>query len=162
MDQIIARQFNKEDVNQLWQLMYELALFEGYDRDFMVTEESLVTHGLCEQPKFHCFVAHESEEDELLGMAVVHRIDWTFDLKPTLVLKELYVKADARGMKVGENLMKAVAKHANQIGAARVKWLVLNDNDKAKGFYKKIGASVDTVWENWQVDEAVISKLSNE
>ncbi len=158
---IKIRPFIQQDVKALWQLMYELAVFENYDEQFKITEESLVKYGLNESPRFHCYVAHKANSHDLLGMAVLYHINWTFDLKPTVVLKELYVKASARGQNVGQLLMQAVARHAKHIGAPRVKWLVLSNNPKAKSFYQKIGADHDQVWENWQLNETAINDLTD-
>lgn len=157
---ITVRPFIQQDLKQLQQLMYELAVFEGYAAQFTITENDLETYGLTTNPRFYCFVAHASNSDQLLGMAVVHLINWTFDLKPTMVLKELFVKATARGNNIGMHLMKAVAQHAKHHQAPRLKWLVLKNNLKAKNFYQKLGATEDIVWVNWEMNELALDDLS--
>jgi GNAT superfamily N-acetyltransferase len=84
-------------------------------------------------------------------MAVHYAVSWTYDLRPTLVLKELYVDERARGSGVGKALMTAVIDEGRRIGAARLQWVVLARNDDAKRFYGRFGARHDHVWEPWRL-----------
>ncbi len=45
-------------------------------------------------------------------MAVTYIIPWTYDLKPTVILKELFIHESARGEGIGKALMKRVASYA--------------------------------------------------
>jgi GNAT superfamily N-acetyltransferase len=101
-----VRPFQAADAPQLLELMQDLAAFEGYGGQFAVTARELVVHGLV-GARFGAFVAAEPGH-RLLGMAVHYRIPWTYDLKPTLVMKELFVAERARGRGVGRALMAAV------------------------------------------------------
>ncbi len=51
-------------------------------------------------------------------MAVFYLLPFTYDLRPTLVLKELYVDAPYRDRGVGEQLMAAVAQSARRLAVA--------------------------------------------
>lgn len=145
---ITTREFQLEDVPQLLQLMKDLAVFEGYINDFKVTEADIIDAGLCENPSFRVFVA-VTISGELTAMAVTYVIPWTYDMKPTVVMKELYVKPDWRGQKLGEKLLGVVYAFANQIEASRIQWTVLKTNENAKRFYEKNGGTSDDVWELW-------------
>lgn len=158
---VCIREFVDTDSKEVIGLMRELAVFERYDKHFKVTEADLNQYGLSEKPIFKCFVAETNEHKKLLGIAVFYPIEWTYDLKPTLVLKELYVKPSARGQSVGIKLMQAVCQYAKEIGAVRIKWLVLKDNHRAKKFYKGLGARKDNKWENWQLNHESIANLSS-
>jgi ribosomal protein S18 acetylase RimI-like enzyme len=87
----------------------------------------------------------------LLGMCVLYAIPWTYDLKPKLVMKELYVRESARGHGIGRALLQGAMTHARQCGASSLIWTVLKDNDRAKRFYRDNGASEDPIWDNWGV-----------
>lgn len=137
-----------EDVPNALRLMRKLAVFEGYIDDFRVTEAALEDGAFAQAPSFTVFVVGAPGEP-LLGYAVTHQIAWTYTLKPTIVLKELYVVEGARNRGVGEALFQRVVSEAKASGAASLEWLVLPDNHRAKAFYRRLGAKADTSWERW-------------
>jgi GNAT superfamily N-acetyltransferase len=153
------RAFQKRDIPQLLELMKALAILEGYIDQFAVTARSLEDHGLGSNPRFGVLVAVASS-GSLLGMAVHYTIPWTFDLKPTLILKELYVSDATRGSGVGQALIKALAQEAKRVGAPRIKWTVLDANVPAQKFYANLGGRCDQEWQSWYLDEAAIAALS--
>lgn len=146
------RIFTVEDVSDLLQMMRDLADFEGYLDSFCVKDADLIKYGLCDQPLFYAWVCEETDNNTLCGMAVTYVIPWTYDLRPNLVLKELFVKPKFRGLGVGELLMKQVMQQAKQMNASKIKWTVLNDNDAAVIFYQHMGAKPDQKWQNWKID----------
>lgn len=138
------------DAGPLLALMRELARFEGYAEYFKVTAADLLARGLAPgaAPEFVAFVA-ERAGGGLLGYAVVVENAFTFDLRPTLVLKELYVREDARGTGAGSALFDQVLAHGRVRGAGRLKWDVLPANEPARAFYRRAGGAPDTDWERW-------------
>ena len=137
------------DAPQLLSLMRGLARFEGYDDRFAVTVEALLERGFSPDrpPEFTAWVAEI--DGTLVGYAVIYVIPYTFDLRPTVVLKELFIDESARGRNFGNGLMSAVIEHARTMNARLIRWQVLPENDAAKNFYRQHGASVDADWENW-------------
>jgi GNAT superfamily N-acetyltransferase len=61
-------------------------------------------------------------------------IPFTYDLRPTAVLKELYVAEDSHSEGLGQPLMHAVAEWAFIREAGRLKWDVLMGNQPAIRF----------------------------
>ena len=57
-------------------------------------------------PEFFAWVAEL--DGALVGYAVIYVIPFTFDLRPTVVLKELFIEEAARGREFGHGLMSAV------------------------------------------------------
>lgn len=137
------------DVGAVLVLMRALAVFEGYDDKFRVTEADIVDHGLGPSPRFGVFVADVDEA--IVGIAVHYLIPWTYDLKPVVVLKELYVAEAARGMSIGHALVKRLRDYAVGIGASAIKWTVLQTNMPAKAFYRSLDGRADEIWELWQL-----------
>jgi GNAT superfamily N-acetyltransferase len=144
---VVVRPGERRDVPEMLVLMRALAVFEGYIERFRVTEADLIEHGFGSAPRFGAFVAEHA--GKIVGIAVHYQIPWTFDLKPTVILKELFVAEDARGRGVGHALFDRLRAHAVEIGAARVSWTVLADNDPAKRFYEGVGGAPDSIWEPW-------------
>lgn len=138
------------DVDRLLELMRGLARFEEYIDDFAVTRESVLEHGFGEERLFTSFVAEQ--DNDLVGMAVVYTIPWTYTLRPKVVLKELFVEEAARNLGAGKALMAAVVSHARSIDAAELIWTVMEGNREAEGFYRSLGASPDLKWNNWSLN----------
>lgn len=82
-------------------------------------------------------------EGVIVGIAVHYLIPWTYDLKPVVWLKELYVTEAARGMGVGHALVEQLRQHAIGFGASAIKWTVLKSNIPAKAFYRSLGGQPD-------------------
>jgi GNAT superfamily N-acetyltransferase len=140
------------DAPQLLSLMQGLARFEGYHERFAVTVEALLERGFSPDrpPEFTAWVAELDRA--LVGYAVIYVIPYTFDLRPTVVLKELFVEERARGRNFGDGLINAVLEHARTLNARLIRWQVLPDNAAAKNFYRRQGGAVDVDWENWYID----------
>ena len=145
--------FQREHVPELLALMKGLAAFEDYRDAFAVEERDIIERGLAPEPEFYAKVAVSAEET-LLGMAVYYLIPYTYDLHPDLVLKELFVHPDARGMGIGQALMRDLVETATKNDCKRIKWLVLSTNEPAKHFYKTLGGQRDEKWELWQLQVA--------
>jgi GNAT superfamily N-acetyltransferase len=149
---VTVRTAGPADAEALLRLMGELARFEGYGAHFKVTTADLLSRGLAAAgpAQFTAFVAQRTDE-ELIGYAVVVETPFTFDLRPTLTLKELYVRETARGTGAGSALFERVRAHGRERGAGRLKWDVLPGNEPAKSFYRRLGGAPDHDWERWIV-----------
>jgi len=147
-----VREFRENDAPQLLNLMRGLAEFEGYIDDFCLTESDLIENGPEGSRKFSAFVVPSANQSSLLGVAVTYIIPWTYDLKPVLVLKELFVVDEARDCGIGELLMKRVIVYGLELEASKVQWVVLSNNERAKSFYRRSGGVQDPVWQNWVID----------
>ena len=145
-----VRRAARGDVDRLLELMRGLARFEEYIDDFAVTRESVLEHGFGDDRLFTAFVAER--DDDLVGMAVVYTIPWTYTLRPKVVLKELFVVEEARNMGAGKALMAAVTAHAKAIGAGELIWTVMDGNYAAGDFYRSLGATPDLKWHNWSLN----------
>lgn len=159
---VTVRLANAGDAEALLQSMERLAEFEGYKADFRVTTKELLARGLAasQGQEFLAFVA-DCAAGGLSGHAVVQEIPFTFDLRPTLVLKELFVAAADRSRGVGTALMEAVIAYARRRGCGQLRWLVLPGNDAAKGFYERFGGAIDSAWENWVLNPSLTSASPN-
>jgi GNAT superfamily N-acetyltransferase len=134
------------DCPALLELMRGLAEFEGYLDQYSVTVQDLEQRGFPTSgaPEFHALIAEVN--GELTGMLVYYFIPFTFDLRPTLFIKELFVPKQARGQHIGEKLFTAVREIAIRENCGRIKWDVLHDNVTAQRFYERQGARHDARW----------------
>jgi len=141
-----------EDCPALLELMRGLAEFEGYLDQFTVTLHELKQRGFPEsgKPEFHTLVA--GENGGLSGMLVYYFIPFTFDLRPTLFIKELFVAKQARGKHIGEALFTATREEAEKRKCGCIKWDVLHDNHAAQRFYERQGAKHDVRWLGYKLE----------
>lgn len=142
------REARIQDVPVLLSLMTELAQFEGYAEDFAVTE-SWLTQKIKQGNSDNFGVFLLESDQSVCGYASLYQIDFTYTLKPTLVLKELYLQPEARHSGGGKLLFDRLVQYGSEIGARKLTWQVLPDNDRAKSFYRKNKGQPDTNWEIW-------------
>ena len=125
----VIRKAAEADIPKLLPLMRELAEFEKYAEDFTVTEELLREQGFRRSPPdFHCLIAEEG--GELVGFLVYYFVPFTYRVKPSLIIKELYIAKRHRSRGVGKLLMKAAAKEAAHAGCGMIKWWVAKWNER--------------------------------
>lgn len=151
---INIRKARKEDMSEVLKLIKELASFEREPNAVELTIEDLVRDGYGAQPEFVCFVAEMKGIIE--GMAIVYKRYSTWK-GVILHLEDLVVSKDNRGLGIGEGLFNTVVKYANEIGAKRMSWEVLDWNQPAFDFYNKKGAKMMDDWRVVHLDEQGIN-----
>ena len=138
------------DTELLLGMMRELATFEEYLDAFAITAEELQWRGWPESgaSQFTAVVA-ELPDGGLAGYAVGYCVPFTYDLRPTMVMKELFVRSSCRGSGVGGALFAEMRARAEASGCGLLRWAVLPSNERAKEFYRNHGGSPDPKWEYW-------------
>jgi GNAT superfamily N-acetyltransferase len=96
------------------------------------------------------------------GFALFFHNFSTFEGKPGIYLEDLFVRPAARGSGLGKALLAHLAMLATQRDCARLEWSVLDWNEPAIGFYKKLGARLMDDWTVMRVDGANLSRLGAE
>src|SRR4051812_43166475 len=150
MQQLVTvRDATSQDAEGLIDLMRALAQFEGYLDRFTVTSRDLVERGFNpnREPQFHVAVAESGPH--LIGYALTYLVPFTFDLRPTLVLKEFFVSPAQRGGGVGHRLFREVLERGKRVNARLLRWQVLPSNRRAASFYRSFGGQIDGDWDNW-------------
>lgn len=146
------------DVPALIGLMSALAEFEGYLDEFRVNEAELLARAFGEAAQCQIFVVEQ--EGILAGYAVVLEIAFTFDLRPTALLKELYIEPSSRSGGIGKVLMTCIARWALSRGMGRLKWDVLAGNENAERFYRRLGGQPDRKWIAYHMDYENLERLA--
>jgi GNAT superfamily N-acetyltransferase len=139
-----------EDAAALIGMMRALAAFEGYLPRFRVTAHDLHTRAFGPGAQCGILVA-QGEDGRLAGYAVWLVQAFTYDLRPNLTLKELFVEQAQRHRGVAADLLAGVRREAERIGAGQIAWLVLPDNEAAKRLYRRFGGAPDPDWEHWRL-----------
>lgn len=137
------------DVAPLHELMLDLAAFEGYSDEFAVSADDLLRLGFRpdHEPDFDCVVAEMN--GALAGYALTYVIPFTYDLRPSVVLKELFVRPEFRSQGLGSQLFATVVEQSRVRNARLLRWQVLPSNHSAKRFYLRHDGRPDRQWESW-------------
>lgn len=143
MSDLTVRDLCKKDTLRVLELMHELAVFEGYQDEFAVTESAL--NSLCfKQKRFNVLVAEK--DDRVEGILVYFFQPFTYDLSPWLIIKELYISSRFRRSGLGHALFDEAYARCHKAGGKKMKWEVLNSNSQAQDFYISKGASLAEDW----------------
>ncbi|MDP0495384.1 MAG: GNAT family N-acetyltransferase [Verrucomicrobiota bacterium JB024] len=139
-----------EDMEQVLNLVQELADFEKEPDAVEVTKGDLIKDGFGEQKMFQCFVAET--EKGIVGIALVYPRYSTWK-GPVIHLEDLIVSENMRGTGLGTALLDQVVKYGAELGVKRISWEVLDWNEPAIDFYEKKGANVLRDWDVVHLDE---------
>lgn len=138
------REARESDVNQIRQLILELAEYERSADAVKVTPDQLRAALFGAHPAAYALVAEAA--DEVVGFALYFLNFSTWEGVHGIYLEDLYVRPQHRGTGLGKALLQALAEIALTRGYARFEWWVLNWNTPAIDFYTGLGATAMDEW----------------
>lgn len=147
------------DVAVIARLIRELAEYERAPNDAVATEEGLREVLFGDKPSAEVLIAREGEE--AVGFAVYFFNFSTWLGRPGLYLEDLFVRPEDRGKGYGRALLVALAQIARERGCGRMEWAVLDWNEPAIQFYKKLGAAPMNEWTVFRLTQENIARLAN-
>jgi len=130
-----------------------LALFEKAPEKVTNTVEQMKA----EKDYFNCLVAI-NEEGEIIAICLYFFAYYTWVGK-SLYLDDLYVLEPYRRHGIAAALLNELFEIARRERCNRVRWQVLDWNEHAIQFYKKIGATIDNEWINCDFDRKGIMEF---
>ncbi|MBS0624472.1 MAG: GNAT family N-acetyltransferase [Verrucomicrobia bacterium] len=128
-----------KDVDTLFELICELATFEGNPFPF-VTKENLAWYGFGPSPRFQAELAET--ERGAVGYALYSYGFSANKGTPFLYIDDLYVKESERGQGIGKALLDRLAELALENGCCRMEWHAFDWNEKAIDFYQHLGGAL--------------------
>jgi GNAT superfamily N-acetyltransferase len=134
------------DVALLKDFIYELAEYEREQGQVVITEADLVRDGFGPQPKFRALIAEWDRR--AAGYALFFGFYSTWEGRPGLFLEDLFVRQAFRGKGIGKALLANVAGIARRENCYGVRWEVLDWNQPAIDFYKRLGATFLDQWKS--------------
>src|SRR5712691_2842048 len=146
------------DVPIILQLIRDLATYERAPSEVAATEEQLVDVLFGERPVAEVVLAFEDRSP--VGFAVFFHNFSTWLGRPGLYLEDLFVKPEVRGKGYGRALLVYLAKIARDRGCGRMEWAVLDWNEPAIEFYRKLGAKPMDEWTVFRLARDGIAKLA--
>ena len=145
------------DVAQILELIKALAEYERLSHVVEADEDRLRRTLFGERPAAEVLLAYEGSE--CVAFAVFFTNYSTFLAKPGLYLEDLFVKPHARRKGIGLKILKHLAATARERGYGRMEWSVLDWNEPAITFYKKIGAIPMHDWTLFRLTGKALSEF---
>lgn len=132
------------DVPLILAFIRELADYERALGDVEANEASLTKTLFGEKPQAEVVIGREGETP--VGFALFFSNYSTWRAKHGIYLEDLFVRPEFRGKGYGAALLTHLAKLAVERDCGRLEWSVLDWNEPAIGFYKKLGAVPMSEW----------------
>ena len=140
------RAANRNDVALLKELICELAEYERERERVVITEADLARDGFGPQPKFRALIAEW--DGQAAGYALFFGFYSTWEGRPGVFLEDLFVRSQFRGKGIGRALLANVAGIARRENCYGMRWEVLDWNQPAIDFYKRLGATFFDQWKS--------------
>lgn len=148
------------NVPQIIEMIREFAEFEKLSEFCEVTEENLRDAMFSKNPCVEGLMAFDG--DEPIGYALFYENFASFRGQRGLYLEDLYVKSEYRGRKIGEAFLRKLAQIAASRNFRRIDFMVLDWNEPAIEFYKKLGAAMDESERHFKFTDQAFVKLSED
>jgi GNAT superfamily N-acetyltransferase len=148
----------ERDVPLILQLIKDLAEYERMSDEVVATEQGLRESLFGARPAAEVIIAYAG--DTPAGFALFFHNYSTFLGKPGLYLEDLFVVPEFRGHGYGRELLQKLAAIAVERGCGRFEWSVLDWNEPAIGFYKRLGARLMEAWKIFRVTGDALADLA--
>jgi GNAT superfamily N-acetyltransferase len=143
---ISIRPASVRDAPLLSALICELAEYEREREQVVMTEADLARDGFGPHPKFRALIAEWNGQSA--GYALFFGFYSTWEGRPGLFLEDLFVRQDFRAKGIGKALLATVAAIAQRENCYGIRWEVLDWNQPAIDFYKRLGARFLDQWKS--------------
>ena len=152
------RPASEADVPVIYSFIKKLAAYEK------LTHEVVATEMLLRETLFGSLRTAEVAigycEEKPVGFVLFFHNYSTFLGRPGLYIEDLFVDEAYRRRGLGRALLLYVAQLANARRCGRLEWAVLDWNEPAINFYKKLGAVAMNEWTIYRVTGEALSKLA--
>ena len=150
----------ESDVPLVLDFIKGLADHERLAHEVVATEELLRRTLFGERKVAEVLLAFDGED--AVGFALFFHNFSTFLGRPGLYLEDLFVRPEARGRGVGRRLFVELARIARERECGRLEWWVLDWNESAIGFYRKLGAVAMDEWTVYRLTGDALARLAEE
>jgi GNAT superfamily N-acetyltransferase len=132
------------DEPALFALIHDLARYARLAHEASGSAEALREHLFGAHPAAEALLAERDADGvkQPIGFALFFTNYSTFRTQPGIYLEDLFVVEEHRRNGVGRALLAEVIRIAEARGAGRVEWTVLQWNENALAFYRRLGAEV--------------------
>lgn len=143
-DSITIRKATRADASTVLALVDALAAYEKLDPPDAGAKARLINDMTGPRPRIDAYLA--DLDGMAAGYAFVFETYSSFLALPTLYLEDLFVLPEYRSRKVGYTLFMTMVEEAHRRGCGRMEWTVLDWNQLAIDFYRRLGAQHMKEW----------------
>ena len=151
------RNASEADVPLILGFIRKLGEYERLTQEVVATEEQLRATLFGARPVAEVLIAEW--EGAPAGFALFFHNYSTFLAQPGIYLEDLFVDIEHRGRGLGKALLTRLAQLAVERGCGRLEWSVLDWNEPAIGFYKKLGAKPMDEWTIFRVTGGALKSM---
>jgi len=155
-----VRTATRDDAPLILAFIRELAAYEKLAEEVVATEATLAATLFGPRP--YAFVLIAEVDGIAAGFALFFHNYSTFLGRPGIFLEDLFVRPDARGRGAGRALISRLAAIAVERGCGRLEWAVLDWNESAIGFYRKLGATALSDWTTYRLTGEALARLAGD
>ena len=155
---VTVRPATVEDVPLILEFIKGLAEYEKLEDQLIATEARLTSALFGPRPDAEVVLAFVGAEPA--GFALFFHNFSTFLGQRGLYLEDLFVKPEWRGHGVGKRLLVHLAGIALQRNCGRFEWAVLDWNEPAIQFYRRLGAQPLHDWSIFRVSGETLQRLA--
>lgn len=148
-----------DDVALVLAFIRELAEYEQLADEVVATEDALARTLFGDRPAAEVVLALWA--DLPVGFALFFPSYSTFLARPGLYLEDLFVRPSHRGRGIGLALLRHLAGLARARGDGRLEWSVLDWNQPAIDFYRRLGAEPVAGWTRYRLVGAALAALAD-
>ena len=152
------RSATKSDVPVILSFIKKLADYERLSHEMVATEGMLRKTLFGRQRTAEVAIGYYKKEP--VGFVLFFPNYSTFLGRPGLYIEDLFVDESHRGRGFGRALLLYVARLASERGCGRLEWSVLDWNEPAINFYKKLGAIPMSEWTVFRVTGESLVRLA--
>jgi len=138
------RDARPDDLAEILRLVRALAEYEKLLHEAVGTEDDFRAALFGPNPRLFCTLAER--DGRAVGQAIWFYNFSTFTGRHGIYLEDIFVEPQHRGLGIGEAFFRHLAARAVAEGCTRVEWQVLDWNEPAIRFYRKIGARGMEEW----------------
>jgi GNAT superfamily N-acetyltransferase len=149
----------KSDVPVILSFITKLADYEHLSHEVVASEEILRATLFGRRRTAEVAIGYI--EKRPIGFVLFFHNYSTFLGQPGVYIEDLFVDEAFRRRGFGAALLRYVARLANQRKCGRLEWSVLDWNEPAIQFYKKLGAMPMSEWTVFRVSGETLTKLAS-
>ena len=137
MTAITLKLAEKKDAAVLFDMLHQLSRDLEKENEFFGSVAALEKFGFSDAPAFEAIIAWRGEE--ALGFVLYFFEFSSWRGAPGIYVQDLFVRAEARGLGLGEKLTSAAIARGKEKEAVYMRLMVHESNDSGFGFYNARG-----------------------